>query len=97
MVVLTGTQSHPREGLLHLAKRGGRGRPLSEAAPTRRQVQIRLSPEDIDRLLAAYQAGGRTTQLAGQFGVHRNTVQRLLKGRGAHLAHGPRVNQQSEH
>jgi hypothetical protein len=84
LVVLTGIPSHPRDGLLALAKRSRQGRPASEATATRRQIQIRLSPDDIDRLVAAYQAGGRTTPLAVEFGVHRNTVQRLLKARGAH-------------
>lgn len=91
LVVLTGISSHPRECLLRLAKRGGRGRPLTEATAVRRQIQVRLSPDDIDRLVEGYQAGSRTTQLAVKFGVHRNTVQRLLRARGAHLARGPRA------
>ncbi len=91
-VVLTGIPSHPRDGLLRLAGRDGRrGRPPSEVTATRRQAQIRLSSNDIDRLVAAYHAGGRTTQLAAEFGVHRNTVQRLLRAQGAHLARGPRT------
>ena len=89
-VVLTGIPSHPRDGLLRLAERGGRIRQRSEAGALR-QTQVRLSPDDIDHLVAAYQAGCRTTQLAAVFGVHRNTVQRLLRARGVHLALGPRA------
>ena len=89
-VVLTGIPSHPRDGLLALTKRTGHGQPLTEATATRRQIQIRLSPEDIDRLVAAYQAGRRTTQLAAEFGVHRNTVQRMLTSRGIRLVPGRR-------
>lgn len=78
-VVLTGTRSHSRDLLLQLPGRRGRARSLLEAAGVQRQIQIRLSPDDIDRLVAAYQAGSRTAKLAVEFGVHRNTVQRLLR------------------
>ena len=90
-VVLTGTPSHSRDRLLRMAKRGRRARQRSEAV-TPRQVQVRLSPEDVDRLVVAYRAGRRTTQLAAEFGVHRNTVQRLLKARGLLLTLGPRLD-----
>lgn len=44
---------------------------------------MRSSPEDVDRLVAAYRAGRRTTtQLAAEFGVHPNTVQPLLQPHG---------------
>jgi hypothetical protein len=85
---MTGIPSHSRECLLQLAKRGGRGRQRSETV-TPRQVQVRLSPDDIGRLVAAYQSGRRTTELAMEFGVHRNTVQRWLTARGLLLSRGP--------
>jgi hypothetical protein len=50
--------------------------------PAIRQVQVRLCPDNVDRLVAAYQDGRGTTRLAAEFGVHRNTVQRLLSARG---------------
>lgn len=46
--------------------------------PTK-QAQKRLAPDEVAELLRAYQAGGRTKQLAIQFGVHRTTVTGLLK------------------
>lgn len=36
--------------------------------------QRRLSPADIDDLVAAYKAGANIRQLAANFGVHRTTV-----------------------
>jgi DNA-binding IclR family transcriptional regulator len=48
-----------------------------------------LSPADVDGIIAEYDAGARTTDLAKQFCVHRNTVQRLLKTSGVVLRHGP--------
>ena len=76
-----GTRSHSRDVFLQLARRGRRDqRPLDTTAT--RQVQQRLSPDDVDRLAAAYEAGGRTVELAKAFGIHRNTVQRPLKACG---------------
>jgi hypothetical protein len=86
-VVLTGIPSHSPDCLLRLARSGARDRQRSEAV-TSRQVQIRLSPSEVDRLVAAYQGGRRTIQLAAEFGVHRNTVRRLLHTRGLLLT-GP--------
>jgi hypothetical protein len=44
-----------------------------------------LEPADAEKLVAAYRAGARTTDLAREFGVHRNTVQRILKSSGVAL------------
>ena len=37
-------------------------------------TQRRLSPSDIDDLIAAYQAGATISQLAADFSVHRTTI-----------------------
>lgn len=46
---------------------------------TERQRQVRLSPADVERLVALYAAGKPTTYLAQQLGIHRSTVLRILK------------------
>src|ERR1700683_1205138 len=44
-------------------------------APRRaRQTQRRLRERQINELVAAYLAGSTASELASQFGVHRNTV-----------------------
>jgi transposase-like protein len=58
----------------------------SEPIPrTIRQTQRRLRGPEIDALAAGYQAGATVYELAGQFGVHRNTVSASLKRRGVGL------------
>lgn len=89
-MVLTGTQSHIRQAFVSLANRSGTGASRRRKA-TERQRQIRLSDADIERVVSSYLAGAHTTELAGQFGVHRNTIQRLLKAHGVVLPHGPRA------
>jgi predicted DNA binding protein len=44
-----------------------------------RQVQRRLTKPEVERLIAAYESGGRVKQLAQQFGVCRDTVLNHLK------------------
>jgi hypothetical protein len=87
LVVLTGTPSHSRDAIAALAGRrtesGGRALGV-------RQRQVRLPHADVVRLVMQYEAGARTTDLAKQFGVHRNTVQRLLRRKGVLLRCGTR-------
>ena len=52
--------------------------------------QRRLSPTDIDDLVAAYQAGATISQLAVEFGIHRATVAGHLDRHGV-----PRHSEQS--
>lgn len=40
--------------------------------------QQRLSPNGIDDLISAYQAGATISQLAARYGIHRTTVTALL-------------------
>jgi transposase-like protein len=47
-----------------------------------RRVQINLADEDVARLVAAYESGARTKDLAAEFGIHRTTVTRIQRGRG---------------
>lgn len=63
---------------LSLLVRGKDSVPLRKQV-TERQHQTRLSPVEKAQLVAAYEAGGRTVELAKQFGVHRNTVRRVVR------------------
>ncbi len=51
----------------------------------RKQTQTRLDPEEVAKLVAAYQAGGRVKQLASQFSIHRLTVTSILQREGVTL------------
>jgi transposase-like protein len=48
--------------------------PREEEGRLSNPAQRRLSPTDINGLIAAYEAGATITQLAAEFGVHRTTV-----------------------
>ncbi len=63
--------------LVHLES--SRSVPLSS---TPKQMQRRLGPEEIDELVAAFQAGATLREVAAQFGVHRTTVSKQLERRG---------------
>ena len=52
------------------------------ASSTVKQRQRRLQPDEIDQLVAAYQAGASTYGLADQFGITRHTVAAHLNRRG---------------
>ncbi len=55
----------------------------------------RLSPSDVDRLVADYRSGvGSIYDLADLYGAHRNTIAQHLKDRGVRL--GPLPLQESE-
>jgi hypothetical protein len=49
---------------------------------TRKQVQHRLRPEEIDELVRQYQAGAKVADLATDFHIHRDTVSVILNRRG---------------
>ena len=57
-------------------------RPQEEAGQLSNPPQRRLSPTDIDDLIAAYQDGATIIQLAADFGVHRTTVGEHLDRHG---------------
>jgi hypothetical protein len=63
------------------AKRGRRSRQTFNAAAAR-QIQVRLSPDDIERLVRGVSGWTSDHTLAAEFSVHRNTVQRLLRTQG---------------
>ena len=50
------------------------GRPREEKGRLSNPSQRRLSPTDVDDLIAAYEAGSSISQLAVDFSVHRTTV-----------------------
>jgi DNA-binding CsgD family transcriptional regulator len=54
---------------------------MPEAGPSSR-VQRRLKPGQIARLVAGYRAGATARELAGQFGIHRDTVTAHLRREG---------------
>jgi DNA-directed RNA polymerase specialized sigma24 family protein len=50
-----------------------------------RQVQRRLSPEQVAQLIADYQAGASMEELAAQWQLHRTTVAAQLRRAGVEL------------
>ena len=48
---------------------------------TPRQVQHRLNIDEVDDLVRWYRAGAKVSELAFQFGVHRDTVSEILSRR----------------
>lgn len=63
--------------LLELVPSGGPPAPRKA-----RQTQRRLREPEVEELVAGYLAGSTAYELAGQFGVHRNTVLGILERRG---------------
>jgi hypothetical protein len=63
------------------------GRGQSEDTPRHRRHAIRkqLSREQIDTLVTGYQAGISSPQLAGQYGIERHSVSRILGEEGVVL------------
>ena len=57
-------------------------RPREEEGQLSNPPQRRLSPTDIDDLIAVYQGGATISQLAADFGVHRTTVGEHLDREG---------------
>ena len=78
---------HPL-GHVRLAQSGVPASPMSPLIDDRsminriRQRQKRLNKDEITQLIAGYQAGSTTYELAAQFECHRNTVSRHLKRHG---------------
>ncbi|MBI2798367.1 hypothetical protein HYX70_03685 [Candidatus Saccharibacteria bacterium] len=78
MVVLAGQYSHPTvESILD-------EHPGQEALGPRRvrQHQRRLTPAEIDLLVASYKSGSTLVQLAEEFGINRATARAHLERRG---------------
>ena len=69
------------EGLPALLRR----RPHPARAPKPRQAQRRLTAEQVDQLVAEYQAGDDMTVLAARWRLHRTTVAEHLRRAGTEL------------
>lgn len=75
--------SNPNSQLRRLLEAVDADTELREAAePPTRQVQRRLSPDDVAELVAHYQAGVRVPDLIEQYGIHRTTVLEHLRRQG---------------
>jgi hypothetical protein len=57
-------------------------RPRAMVVRPPKQIQCRLSPDQVTDLVQRYQAGELLHELATEFGVHRETASRHLKRRG---------------
>lgn len=62
-----------------------------------RQKQRRLTPEEVDELVAARKAGVTMIQLAERFGIKRQTVSAWLAKRGDPRPHQPKLSQDDIH
>jgi lambda repressor-like predicted transcriptional regulator len=56
--------------------------PNQPQCPPTQQAQTLLDHEEVAELVAAYRTGGRVTQLATRFGIHRFTVNSMLQREG---------------
>ena len=63
---------------------------------TIRQVHRRLRPDLVDELLAGYEGGLTTRQLADQFGIGRETESKILSRKGITTRHRPLTPAQTE-
>jgi hypothetical protein len=63
--------------------------PSERISRTTRQTQRRLRGPEIDELVADYQAGATTYELAERFRMHRVTVSAILKRKGIALRARP--------
>ena len=66
--------------------------------PTRpRKRQRRLTPDEVDELVAAREAGSTMVQLAEQFGIKRQTVSAILHRQGDPRPHQPKLSPADVH
>jgi lambda repressor-like predicted transcriptional regulator len=90
VVDLVGAYSNPcdlvkrLQSLLELPRAARSRAPKSRA----KQVQKRLAPDELARLVEAHQAGAGVNELAREFGIHRETVSNILRREGALRAPG---------
>lgn len=70
-----------------LGDRESRPQPKS-STPTRRH-RVYLTTQQMDELVAAYQAGATTKELASEYRIHRHTVSIYLRRRGEPRRHQP--------
>lgn len=75
----------------NLSEQGERLKTLVEIVPsgpigpfvrTKKQVQRRLRPAEIAKLVSDYRRGATVYELAEQFSIHRNTVSGILEREG---------------
>lgn len=55
--------------------------PATRALPRKPQGR-RLAATEVDELVAAYEEGNETSQLASRYGIHRSTIRLHLRRRG---------------
>ena len=60
---------------------------LEVSLRTSKQVQHRLSSEEVDNLVSLYRDGAKVTELAILFNIHRDTVSTILNRRGVIRRH----------
>lgn len=60
----------------------GHGADETVRAPTPRQKQVRLRPDQVDELVEAYLAGALQHELTARFGIHDTTLRAHLRKRG---------------
>jgi lambda repressor-like predicted transcriptional regulator len=90
LVDLVGAYSNPCDLVKHLQSLLELPRAARSRAPRRaaKQVQKRLAPDEVARLVEAHQAGAGVKELAREFGIHRETVSNILRREGALRAPG---------
>lgn len=86
-MVLTGTSSKQSSLVKRLAAElpALLARPAKQRPVRKRQVQRRLTAEEVERLVAEYQAGADMKQLAQTWAMHRTTVAAQLRKAGVEL------------
>lgn len=88
--------SVPVKRLLALAKAWPHDLPDGLPPATSYRTMRHLREEEVDELVTAYSAGASVYTLAEQFGIHRGTVGRYLRGRGVNTTAPALSTQQIE-
>jgi DNA invertase Pin-like site-specific DNA recombinase len=83
-VQLVKAYSNPADHVERLRSLVDLPRAARHSSPERppRQAQRRLDADGVAELVAGYRAGGRVEKLAAEFGIHRDTVHKILKRQG---------------
>ena len=80
--------------LVPLVKATSAPRPR-ERRPAPRQTQVRLNPDHVKTLTAAYSEGKTIKELATRFAIHRTTVKAILERSGVR-PHQARFNRRTD-
>lgn len=91
LVVLSGQLSNPPRPLLRML-RGEAAKvtthPKQSTSAPERQRQVHLPAQRQRDLIEQYKAGATQRELAGQYGVHRTTVTKILQRHGVEARRG---------